>query len=537
MDDRAEKYANWIVQNQDKKGTPEFEKVAMAYKVMRAGGIDEYANQQVPQAKPQPSPMTFNASGGLRGPGEKFLIGAGKGLSDLAMGTGQALGLVDQPTIDQRKQRDMPIEQSGLGQAGKVVSQTAAFIPTAWVPGANTYTGSALIGAGIGATQPVGSDQSRLSNALIGAGAGVAGRALTGAASRTLNPQTNPQVQALMKEGVTPTPGQVLGGTARRMEEGAKSIPILGDAIRSAEMRSMSDFNRSAINRALAPIGKQVDDVGYKGIEAAQKAISSAYDDVLGKMPVSLDKTAAQNLQKVTSMTGSLAPAQQKRFSQILKERILGRMTSSGKMSGETYKTIDSDLGRLVRSYTKSSDVEQQQLGAALKEVQNQLRSLAGRQNPVQKAALDKADQAYAQLLRIEEAAGGRGAKEGVFSPAQLSGAVKRMSSGKRQTSRGDALMQDLADAGESVLGNKVPDSGTPFRIANMMMGGGALAEPTMGLPVIAGLTAASGAYLSPSQRALAAALTQRPEMIRQLGQQVGKLSPYAAALSAPLSQ
>ena len=34
--EKAKKYAQWIVDNQDKKGTPEFETVAKAYKVAKA---------------------------------------------------------------------------------------------------------------------------------------------------------------------------------------------------------------------------------------------------------------------------------------------------------------------------------------------------------------------------------------------------------------------------------------------------------------------------------------------------------------------
>ena len=38
MDDatRLDKYANWIVQNKDKKGTPDFDKVANAYRTLRS---------------------------------------------------------------------------------------------------------------------------------------------------------------------------------------------------------------------------------------------------------------------------------------------------------------------------------------------------------------------------------------------------------------------------------------------------------------------------------------------------------------------
>lgn len=41
--DRIDKYANWLVSNQDKKGTPEFETVANAYKDLR--GDDAYSKR------------------------------------------------------------------------------------------------------------------------------------------------------------------------------------------------------------------------------------------------------------------------------------------------------------------------------------------------------------------------------------------------------------------------------------------------------------------------------------------------------------
>jgi hypothetical protein len=78
---------------------------------------------------------------------------------------------------------------------------------------------------------------------------------------------------------------------------------------------------------------------------------------------------------------------------------------------------------------------------------------------------------------------------------------------------RGDALMQDLADAGKSVLGNKVPDSGTTFRSF-------AMAAPTLaGLyaynPLAAAGVAAAGAggmatYSRPGVSALAHLLATR---------------------------
>ena len=45
MSDKAEKYAQWIVDNKDKKGTPEFETVAKAYKIAKAEQPSEFKQQ------------------------------------------------------------------------------------------------------------------------------------------------------------------------------------------------------------------------------------------------------------------------------------------------------------------------------------------------------------------------------------------------------------------------------------------------------------------------------------------------------------
>ncbi|PTN50654.1 hypothetical protein DAI43_15550 [Achromobacter xylosoxidans] len=78
---------------------------------------------------------------------------------------------------------------------------------------------------------------------LFGLGGGLVGAA----AGRLLSPGAarNPQIQTLLDEGVTPTPGQLMGGVARTVEDKAMSVPIVGDAIRAARTRGVEDFNRA----------------------------------------------------------------------------------------------------------------------------------------------------------------------------------------------------------------------------------------------------------------------------------------------------
>src|SRR5688572_21874676 len=54
---------------------------------------------------------------------DKFLAGVGKGMTDLATGVGQRLGLVDQSSVDEMKKRDAPLMDTGLGVAGNVTGK------------------------------------------------------------------------------------------------------------------------------------------------------------------------------------------------------------------------------------------------------------------------------------------------------------------------------------------------------------------------------------------------------------------------------
>src|SRR5690606_29824489 len=137
--------------------------------------------------------------------------------------------------IDASRAKDAAITGSGWGKAGQVLGTIGAAAPAMLIPGANTVVGAGAIGAGLGALAPVGTDESRGANAIMGALGGTAGGAIGRGLSRVLNPQTAPEVTRLLEEGVELTPGQTLGGIFRRTEEAAKSVPFLGQGIRNVE--------------------------------------------------------------------------------------------------------------------------------------------------------------------------------------------------------------------------------------------------------------------------------------------------------------
>lgn len=482
----------------------------------------------------------------------QFLAGAGSALVNALKGVEQALGLGEIPDagaelalrrmglkedpkteIAETAKRDRPLLSTGPGLAGNIAGNIAAFAPTAAVPGAGTYKGATALGGAIGALQPVEEGDDRLVNALMGAAGGGVARGVLGAGSRALNPRGSPQVQALMSEGVTPTPGQIAGGAGKRVEEGLTSVPILGDFIKGSQRRALGEFNKAAINKVTSPLGIKIDKTGREGVEEAYEAVSGQYKALLPSLKIAPDKIFPKELDAARKLAADLPEPQLKQFERILKNKVIEKLPKSGTMDGALMKEIDTELGRLSRGYRSSADFDARELGSVLEAVKSSLRDLTARTNPLVAPQIKLIDKAYSGLLRIENAAARTGAREGVFTPSQLKSATRAMdpSMRKRKFAQGKAQFQEFAEAGENVLGSTVPDSGTPFRTTGLLgTGAGLLADPVTTTAVIGG---GSALYTTPAQKAIAALLTQRPELARGLGRGLERFNPLAAALGA----
>jgi hypothetical protein len=394
-------------------------------------------------------------------------------------------------------------------------------------------------GAASGALSPVTENQEDFAaekgkQAAIGAAFGTAAAPVSGAIARVIRPKTSPDVKVLMDEGVTPTVGQTLGGWAARLEDKARSIPILGDAITWAQRGAVEDLNRAAYGRALKPIGGTVPkDVGREGVDEVYRQLSDAYGKLLPRLSFKADQTFAQELGTLREMASQLPESQARRFEQILRNGVIGKFTPQGNASGETVKAVESELGRLERGYSKDPSIDQRLLGDALQELQATIRRTLQRVNPKHAEELADINHGYAVYARIRDAAGRQGSEKGVFTPAQLSAAVRAGDSSvaKGAFARGAAPMQDLSDAGKAVLGSKYPDSGTPGRLlAGAAAGGAGFIEPT--IPIALGT--ASLPYLPVIRRLFAQALTKRPEAATALAERVRQLLPALGSAGAP---
>lgn len=466
---------------------------------------------------------------------QKFLAGAGKGMTDLARGAGQLLGLVDEAEIAEADARDAPLMATGAGQAGQIAGGVASALPAMLVPGANSLIGASAIGALEGALNPTTDDESRLQNMALGAAAGPVGQLGGNALARVLNPQTRDAAKALIDQGITPTPGQILGGASERLEAGIEGIPFLGEGIRTAKRRAIREFNQTALNRALEPIGQQVDEVGHEGIKKTRDLIETAYDDALALVPrVDFDQTFTTNLANIRSMANTFTPARKRQFNAIIDTELMGKLTPARTLSGPSYKEVESTLKRLGREFRSSTSFDERQIGDALNAVVAEMRDVAARSSPDAAQALKKADSAYARLLRLERAAGMQGAPDGVFTPSQLGNAIRAMDSSvrKKNISQGTGLMQDLTTQAREVLGDKIPNSGTPERLGAMALAtmAGQL-NPAIPVAMVAGRLA----YTKPGQKIASSMLTARPDMVREVGDFMSDAAPLSGLLGVQL--
>lgn len=398
---------------------------------------------------------------------------------------------------------------------------------------------SAVQGAGFGALEPVtdgGDHFFREKGKQVGTGAVAGGvtSAVGSGIARLISPNasTNEALQLLTNEGVQPTIGQTLGGVANSIEQKATSIPILGDAILAARRRAVGQFDNAAINRAMSPIGERVEGSGQAAVAEAGNKLSDAYEQALAKIPhVNFDTPEFnRDLGQLTTMTQSLSPDLAGKFEKTLDNVVLNRMSPNGSMLGDFVKKTDSELGQLAARYGRSSVASEQEFGDAVKQLQSLMRQQIGRSSPDARAALAAADKGYANLVRVEGAAKAAKNTEGVFTPAQYNTAIQTADNSvrKRAVARGEALGQDLGSAGQSVLGNRVPDSGTTGRA---FLAGGAAAsgflEPTIPLSLLA----SSAAYTPMVQNALRALVMRRPDAAPKAAnylRRLASLAPYA---------
>jgi hypothetical protein len=437
--------------------------------------------------------------------------------------------------IAETRRLDAPLMDTAGGKAGYV---GGALATAPLLPAATGYGGAAAMGTLMGATQPALDWKERGINTATGLGSSVGGQAVVNGLARVVRPQTSEAVQTLIDSGVTPTPGQILGGGFKRAEEGATSVPIVGDFIKAAQNRGIGQLNDAVANRALAPVGDSLPSgvTGRAAVDYVGSKLGSEYDKLLPQMGATVDAPFAQQVNNLTQMvnSGNMGPQESQQFMAVLKNKVMGKFQGQNAATGETLKAMNSDLGQLAANYSRDPSFDKRQLGQAIGELQDAVRGMISRQNPQFAPQLSAIDSGYAIFKRMQRAASSVAADDGVYTPSQLQAAVKALdrSKDKGGFASGNALLQDLSDPAKQVLAPKLNDSGTPYR--SLLMAGAAGAAGHFVSPWAIPAAAAAPLLYSPTgQKVLMGALAQRPANAAAYASLLRKAAP-AIAVGAP---
>lgn len=395
-----------------------------------------------------------------------------------------------------------------------------------------TATQAGVQGAAIGGAYGFGEGEGGLlgrikSTAIDGALGGLTAAGMFGL-SNLISPYLSKAVKTLRNEGVTPTVGQTLGGPMARIEEGVTSIPLVGDPIKEAQARAVGSLNKAAYNRVLEPFGlKYPEDapIGNEGIKRVNSVIRDAYDHAWDGAFIKDSPDLRSSIGSVLDEASfSLPPERVNIIQKNIDRLITSKLDQHGELDQKSLQLAKNWFAEQAR---KGGSMDEQNLASAYNGILGTLKNAVGEADPERGLLLNAADKAYANFVRVANAASSNNAsgREGLFSAAQLGSAARAADNSVRKLdfARGDALMQDLAQAGQQVLGPKVPDSGTPFRWM--------VEHPLQTLALSPGWLATKMVYSEPGQKALNTVVTGAPETRQAIAQQMRRTIPLMSML------
>jgi len=359
-----------------------------------------------------------------------------------------------------------------------------------------------------------------------------AGRAI----GSVVGPWASKEARALLDKDVPLTMGETIGGPVKWFEDVASRLPLAGHTVRAAQERSTMGFNKAAINEALAPLGKKITgEGGHDAIVEAADTIAKSYEKTLARMNGSVDKPL---LDAIGTIRGKLPQVKWPEFDDALRRNLFSIADQrTGDLSRNAFKQVEASLNKEAADLVKSmaSTPYDKQLGRHLFDVREAVLKMAERHNPAELVkGLRDTNKAYKRLRTVERAASGVGAKEGVFTPAQLHRAVKAKSP-ERAFAQGRADMQDFSGAAKRSMTGTVPNSGTPERMMMAALLHGVPYAGGFGFPGMGAEIGIGALYTKAGQdmmRKLAAGAPESREYLAQILRDAGLIygSPAGAA-------
>lgn len=460
-------------------------------------GLEELARQQGTPAIPSPSvvaPVPYSPSAEtVRAAAQGLTFGFADEL-EAALRSGRISGADYERIRDQLRAQQGQFAQEQPVRAGSTEFAASMLAPAAVATkpitrGAGILT-DVLLGGGMGALTGAGKATEDVTRGAVTGGlVGGAGTGVLSGAGRLMAPAVRPEAAALREQGISLTPGSAFGGRIQQMEQAAESIPLVGGIVSGARERQFSEFNVAAYNKVLSNLDPKLKvPKGLTGRDAylfMEKAIQDKYTDVVPDLAVKFTPKVQSGFDAIKTRyaKGNLSEADKQQFQNYV-NALEADFRASGVVSGQKAQAIKQDLAKLSGTYSAGTG-STRILGDAFKDLEGFYMNTLRNQNPKYASDLKKVDSAYRDFVRVQTAMAKTRGDEGIFTPAQLESAVRQTDVSKRKGAfaRGGAPMQDLSGRAGSILGQKVPDSGTATRgmTGAVLTGGAGYVDPLAG--------------------------------------------------------
>lgn len=502
---------------------------------------------------------------------ENLAAGAGKAITDLGRGVKQLMDIPaewleqkfpgisswaqskglpsakasaaqTQADVDASAVRDKPLMATGAGITGNIAGTIAGtMIPlSAIAKGAGvgsalvnptTYKAAAAAGALQGALQPTATGESRALNTGIGAGAGMLGNAVVNTVGRLAQPTASvasnahkKAVSVLESNGIPLDAAQKSGSAVlNRIRSGFKDNPFTAGPHASLMAKQQEGFNRAV----LRTMGEDAPAATSQVMGRAEQRINGVFKSVLDRNNVQINDTILNRIGQIQSA----AVESEKKPVASIANRIVDAVDGEGKISGQVAYGIKKDLDRLASSADSDLAYHARQLRGTVMDAIN------GSLNKADKEAFAKARGQFANMKQIEatiDKAGG-----GDISAARLANVLGQKRN--RATSvygKGPQELVDLAQAGNFLLPDRMPNSGTTARMVGQLLPlavAGSVGGSYYGDHAGAGLGAAAGLLAGRYAPRAAQVAMQNPAMSNYISQGMGgSMTPLRNLLLLP---
>ena len=237
------------------------------------------------------------------GPFDRWAAGTGKGMTDLARGAGERLGIVSPDDIAASRQQDAPLMATSAGKVGNITGKVATALPATLIPGANTLVGAALLGGAQGALEPTTADESVLKNIASGAaggglgyGAGKVIGAAAGAARAAAQPFYEAGRKLIVGNALNRAAGADAPAVANQLEQAA--APFVGPSQPGLARETMGELVPGAVPTVMQAAGNP-------GVAALGRAAVATNPDVTNAVTRQVGTQNAARAALLEDMAGS----------------------------------------------------------------------------------------------------------------------------------------------------------------------------------------------------------------------------------------